>query len=158
MYRLLTEIAERAYETAKRRGQDVNAVGCVSAAAKEQTEYWKAIDEGHLLKDVHVIAEAQTMANSAFAAFKEYYEANIHNTDYDELADLVITAATWYHSATESAGPGFDPTRSIDVILASGILAFVIDRISGVTTMATMVNADKLRAVINLKLRFNELR
>lgn len=58
----------------------------------------------------------------------------------------------------ESAGPGADPSRSIDVILASGILAFVIDRISGVTTMATMVNADKLRAVINLKLRFNELR
>lgn len=158
MYRLLTEIAQRAHETAKRRGQDVSAAGCMAAAAKEQAEYWKAIDEGRLLKDVHVIAEAQTMANSAFAAFKEYYEANLHNTDYDELADLVITAATWYYSAMESAGPGADPSRSIDVILASGILAFVIDRISGVTTMATMVNADKLRAVINLKLRFNEIR
>lgn len=157
MYRLLTEIAERAYETAKRRGQDVSAAGCMAAAAKEQTEYWKATDEGRLLKDVHVIAEAQTMANSAFAAFKEYYEANLHNTDYDELADLVITAATWFYSASQGS-PKFNPTRSIDVTLASGILAFVIDRINGVTPLITMKNADKLRAVINLKLRFNELR
>lgn len=157
MYRLLTEIAERAYETAKRRGQDVSAAGCMAAAAKEQTEYWKATDEGRLLKDVHVIAEAQTMTNSAFAAFKEYYEANLHNTDYDELADLVITAATWFYSASQGS-PKFNPTRSIDVALASGILAFVIDRINGVTPLITMKNADKLRAVINLKLRFNELR
>lgn len=157
MFRLLTEISVRAYETAKRRGQDVTAPGCMAAAGKEQAEYWKAIDEGRHLAP-KTIDEAQTMANAAFAAFAEYYEANIHNTDYDELADLVITAATWYYCASKDGGPAFNPVRCIDVTLASGIVAFVIDRISGVTGLATIRNAETLRAVVNLKLRFNEIR
>ena len=155
--KLITEIAERAYETAKRRGQDASALGCMAAAAAEQAEYWKAIDEGRLLKEP-ALHEAKAMANTAFAAFAEYYEANIHNTDYDELADMVIIAATWFYSAKVSAGQDFDPARSIDVTLACGILDWVIDRIAGATTMPAAILADKLRAVINLKLRFNELR
>lgn len=157
MFRLLQEIAGRAYETAKRRGQDVSAAGCMEAAGKEQEEYWKAVDEGKLLNSQQVISDAQTMANSAFNAFAEHYEANIHNTDYDELADLVITSATWFYSASQGS-PNFNPTRSIDVTLASGILAFVIDRINGVTPLITMKNADQLRTVVYLKLRFNEIR
>lgn len=97
------------------------------------------------------------MANSDFNAFAEHYEANIHNTDYDELADLVITSATWFYSASQGS-PNFNPERSIDVTLASGILAFVIDRINGVTPLITMKNADQLRTVVYLKLRFNEIR
>lgn len=157
MYKLLQEIATRAYDTAKGRGQDVSATGCMEAARVEQAEYWKAVDEGcHL--DAQTIADAKAISNAAFASFVEYYEANIHNTDYDELADLVIVAATWFCSASMADGESFDPTRSIDVLLASGILCFVIDRITGPATMATLINADKLRAVVNLKLRFNELR
>ena len=129
----------------------------MAAASMEQAEYWDAIDKGRRL-DTKDVNEAQTMANAAFASFAKYYENNIHNTDYDELADLVITAATWFYCAQESGGAAFLPTRSIDVTLASGILAFVIDRISGVTALATIQNAETLRAVVNLKLRFNELR
>lgn len=154
MFRIIQQIAQRAHETAVQRGQDVSAPGCMAAAGVEQAEYWKAVDEGRKLSD-KAITKIMDVAPEDFV---EAYEANIHNTDYDELADLLIIAATWYYSTSISGGEKFDPTRSIDVMLATGILAFVIDRLTATTQMATILNADRLRNVVNLKLRFNETR
>lgn len=159
MYRLIQSIAQCAHETAQKRGQDVSATGCMAAVGVEQKEYWQAIDEGHLLTDAaRHIREAVDLLKDG-PAFVEYYDAHLHNTEYDELADLVITAATWYYTAKDATdAEDFDATRSVDVMLASGVLCFVLDRISAATQMATAINGDILRQVVNLKLRYNSLR
>lgn len=132
MYKLIHSIAERSHATAVKRGQDVSTFGCIAALRTEQQEYWQAVDKG--------------------AEFTALYEAKIHNTASDELADILITAATWLHTAETGGGEDFDPDRSIDVMLLSGAVQFVCNRITG--------NADveRVQLVTNMKLRFNELR
>lgn len=154
MFRLINEIAQRAYDTATARGKDVSCCGCRQAVGTEQAEYWAAVDAGRTTPDKEPEA-AQIKDPKAFA---DFYEANLHNTEYDELADLLITSATWYYAARQAEGETFNPLRSADVILCTGAVAFVIDRITGINQIATIRNAEKLRQIVNLKLRFNTLR
>lgn len=136
MYKLIHSIAERSHATAVKRGQDVSTFGCIAALRTEQQEYWQAVDKGAEVADIRVLSA----------------EAKIHNTASDELADILITAATWLHTAETGGGEDFDPDRSIDAMLLSGAVQFVCNRITG--------NADveRVQLVTNLKLRFNELR
>lgn len=150
MYRLIQDIAERSHATAVKRGQDVSAFGCITALGKEQQEYWQAVDKGAEVADIHVLAaEAANLSDKDFTAF---YEAKIHNTATDELADILIIAATWLQSAKENDAEDFNPDRSVDAMLLSGAIQFVCGRISG------PADVERVQLVANMKLRFNELR
>lgn len=61
-------------------------------------------------------------------------------------------AATWLWEAKAEAGGDFKPERSIDVMLLSGAVQFVCGR------MADRHDIERLRKMVNLKMRFNELR
>ena len=154
MFRLINQIAQRAYDTATARGKDASCMSCLQACGTEQREYWAAKDAGRTTPD----KEQEAAEIKDPAAFADFYEANIHNTEYDELADLLITAATWFYAAQQADGPDFDPLRSADVMLCTGAMAFAIDRLTGINQITTIRNAEKLRQVVNLKLRYNTLR
>lgn len=154
MFRLINQIAQRAYDTATARGKDVSCMGCLQAVGNEQREYWAAMDAGRMTPD----KEREAAEIKDPKAFVDFYEVNLHNTKYDELADLLITSATWYYAAQQADGQNFNPLRSADVILCTGAVAFVIDRITGINQISTIRNAEKLRQVVNLKLRYNTLR
>ena len=100
--------------------------------------------------DIRVLdAEANKLSDADFVAL---YEAKIHNTASDELADILITAATWLHTAEVESGKDFNAGRSLDVMLLSGAVQFVCGRITG------PADVERLQIVTNLKMRYNELR
>lgn len=151
MYHIIASIAERAHATAVKRGKDVSAPGCLRAVGTELNEFWAALDGKNKIADPEATVKA-AMAIQDDAEFTAYYDAHIHNTAPDEMADLIITDATWYWTACQEAGEGFDPLRSVDVMLACGPVQFVCSILNG------PAEVDLLRVVINLKLRYNEVR
>lgn len=150
MYKLISDIAERCHATAEKRGKDTTANGCIAALRTEQQEYWNAVDKGHYVPDFDVmVREATKLSDSDFTAL---YEAKIHNSVADELADIVITAATWLQTAKNKTGENFRPERDIDVLLLTGAVQFACQRITGENDVR------ELQAAVNLKMRYNELR
>lgn len=93
--------------------------------------------------------EANKLSDEDFTAF---YGEKIHNCVTDELADVLITAATWLRTAELEGGKDFDADRSLDVMLLSGAVQFVCNRIVGPE------DVERLQIVTNLKMRYNELR
>ena len=123
MYNLISTIAERCYASATKRGKDTSSLGCIHALGVEQREYWEARDKGAEVGDIRVLdAEANKLSDADFVAL---YEAKIHNTASDELADVLIIAATWLHTAELEGGDDYDADRSLDVMLLSGAVQFV---------------------------------
>lgn len=150
MYDLLFNIAERCHTAATRRGKDTTGVGCIKSLRIELGEYWKAADRSAETPEFdEIIEKTGKLSDEDFAA---YYEANLHNTAADELADILIVAATWLWEAKAEAGGDFKPEWSIDVMLLSGAVQFVCRR------MADRHDIERLRKMVNLKMRFNELR
>lgn len=150
MYDLLINIAERCHTAATRRGKDTTGVGCIKSLRIELGEYWKATDRSAETPEFdETIEKTDKLSDEDFTA---YYEANLHNTEADELADILIVAATWLWEAKAEAGGDFKPERSIDVMLLSGAVQFVCGR------MADRHDIECLRKMVNLKMRFNELR
>lgn len=147
---LLFNIAERCHTAATRRGKDTTGVGCIKSLRIELGEYWKAADRNAETPEFdEIIEKTGKLSDEDFTA---YYEANLHNTAADELADILIVAATWLWEAKAEAGGDFKPERSIDVLLLSGAVQFVCGR------MANRHDIERLRKMVNLKMRFNELR
>lgn len=150
MYKLISDIAERCHKAAEKRGKDTTADGCIAALRTEQKEYWKAVDNGHYVPDFDtMVHEATKLSEEDFTAL---YEAKIHNSVTDELADIVITAATWLQTAKNKGGKDFQPDRDIDVLLLTGAVQFACQRITGEKDVR------ELQAAVNLKMRYNELR
>lgn len=150
MHDLLFNIAERCHTAATRRGKDTTGVGCIKSLRIELGEYWKAADRSAETPEFdEIIEKTDKLSDEDFTA---YYEANLHNTAADELADILIVAATWLWEAKAEAGGDFKPERSIDVMLLSGAVQFVCGR------MADRHDIERLRKMVNLKMRFNELR
>lgn len=150
MYEILLQIADRCHAAATMRGKDTTGVGCIKSLRLELSEYWKAADRGTEVAEFDEIIEmAGKLSDEDFAAF---YEAKIHNTAADELADILIVAATWFWEAKAEAGGTFQPGKSIDVMLLSGAVQFVCGQITD------KHDAERLRKMVNLKMRFNELR
>ena len=132
------------------RGKDTTGVGCIQSLRMELREYWKATDRGTETPEFdEIIAQAGKLSDEDFAAV---YGAKIHNTATDELADILIVAATWLWEAKTEAGGNFQPGRSIDVMLLTGAVQFVCGQ------MADQHDIERLRTVVNLKMRYNELR
>lgn len=150
MYNLISTIAERCHASATKRGKDTSSLGCIHALGVEQREYWEARDKGAEVGDIHVLdAEANKLSDADFVAL---YEAKIHNSASDELADVLITAATWLHTAELEGGENYNPDRDINALLLSGAVQFVCNRIVGPE------DVERLQIVTNLKMRYNELR
>ena len=150
MQEILLTLAERCHTAATRRGKDTTGVGCIKSLRIELGEYWKAADRSAETPEFdEIIEKTGKLSDEDFAA---YYEANLHNTAADELADILIVAATWLWEAKAEAGGNFKPERSIDVMLLSGAVQFVCGR------MADRHDIERLRKMVNLKMRFNELR
>jgi hypothetical protein len=150
MYDLLFNIAKQCHTAATRRGKDTTGVGCIKSLRIELGEYWKAADRSAETPEFdEIIEKTGKLSDEDFAA---YYEANLHNTAADELADILIVAATWLWEAKTEAGGNFKPERSIDVMLLSGAVQFVCGR------MADRHDIERLRKMVNLKMRFNKLR
>ena len=150
MQEILLTIAERCHTAATRRGKDTTGVGCIKSLRIELGEYWKAADRSAETPEFdEIIEKTDKLSDEDFTA---YYEANLHNTAADELADILIVAATWLWEAKAEAGGNFKPGRSIDVMLLSGAVQFVCGR------MADRHDIERLRKMVNLKMRFNELR
>lgn len=64
---------------------------------KEFREYWNAVDKRRKAAKIDVLTgQINTLSDYDFSAL---YEAYIHNTQEDELADIIITCATWYRAA-----------------------------------------------------------
>lgn len=145
----LQEIAERAYRTAYDRGKKPNVTNCIVAAHNELKEYWDAEDKGRWCLNSELQTADSIMDDAEFA---EYYKKHIHNTTWDELADLCIVSATWCYSSylvTVQNEEEWDPCRDLDMILCCGPLSFVL---------SIVTDAETLRLAINNKLRYNELR
>lgn len=70
----------------------------------------------------------------------------------DELADLLIVAATWNASAAANNAENFKPERDVEVMLASGAISFICSQIDAPR------DVEMLRCMVNLKMRYNELR
>lgn len=150
MQEILLTIAERCHAAATMRGKDTTGVGCIQSLRMELREYWKATDRGTETPEFdEIIAQAGKLSDEDFAAV---YGAKIHNTATDELADILIVAATWLWEAKTEAGGNFQPGRSIDVMLLTGAVQFVCGQ------MADQHDIERMRTVVNLKMRHNELR
>lgn len=93
--------------------------------------------------------EANKLSDEDFTAF---YAEKIHNCVTDELADVLITAATWLRTAELEGGENYNPDRDINALLLSGAVQFVCNRIVGPE------DVERLQIVTNLKMRYNELR
>ena len=145
----LQSIAERAYKTAYDRGKRPNVLNCIAATYEELNEFWDAEDKGRRCR-IDDLKKAERIKSNA--EFVEYYDSTIHNTTWDELADLCIVSATWCYSAyvaTVQNGDEWNPNRDLDTILCCGPLSFVL---------SIVTDAETLRLAINNKLRYNELR
>ncbi len=150
MYKLISEIAERCHTAATKRGKDTTCVGCMDYLRVELAEYWKAVEKGANVPNFNeTTAKATELSDEDFNAL---YGEKIHNTTTDELADILIVAATWLHAAQLAGGGDFQPEKSIDVMLLGGAVQFICGRITG------PVDLDELRTVVNLKMRYNETR
>jgi len=153
MYKLIIDIigkAKRCYETAVRRKKDTSDFGCLQSLDAELSEYWDAVDNGKTIPDFdETTAEASRLSDKDFNAL---YDEKIHNTTLDELADILITTATWLHSAKMSNVENFKPKRRASAMMLDGVAQFLGSRISGPCEL------ERLRTVVNLKMRYNETR
>jgi len=103
MYHIIAPIAQRAHASAVKRGKDVSATGCLTAAGNELREFWAAMDQGNKIADPEQTVKTASEIQDD-AEFTAFYDAHIHNTAPDEMADMIITAATWYWSVGEEEG------------------------------------------------------
>lgn len=150
MYQLIEDIAARCHAAATKRGKDTSCVGCIAALQRELGEYWEAVEKGRKAAILATLTEGA--ANLSDEEFNALYEAEIHNTAEDELADLLITAATWLHTAKTEGGESYRADRSIDAMLLSGAVQFVAARITCENDVR------RVQQSVNLKMRFNETR
>ena len=150
MYKLISKIAERCHATATKRGKDTSCAGCANYLRVELAEYWKAVEnDANVPYFNETTAKATTLPDAEFNAL---YAEKIHNTDVDELADILIVAATWLHAAKLAGGKDFNPDKSMDVLMLSGALVFASRQTRSVAEL------ERLRTVVNLKMRYNETR
>ena len=89
------------------------------------------------------------------ADFMEMYNRRAHNTDADELADILITTATWIEAIRrqhEETGDPYRPNRDAELMLAAGPIQYAVDQLDG------SEDRERLTNIIYLKLRYNDLR
>ena len=152
MYSYIKSISKRCHRSATQRGKDTSCVGCLKYLHGELGEYWRACDEGCVADNISTLAEqVMELPREEYIA---YYDDHIHNTTLDELADILITAASYYEAARLSlADEGENISgRTIDEMIINGAVHFIYEQIKSPADMA------QLRQVLLLKMLYNELR
>lgn len=143
---LITQLAERSFDAAIKRGFDPQPLECLRSLAIEQREYWKAIDEERFT-DALAIIEAERITYDQ--EFVDYYSQHLHNTTLDELADIALVAATWREAARLAEGEECQIDRTIDALIQRGAIHFVEGQ---------SPSRELMIRIIKQKLRYNELR
>jgi NTP pyrophosphatase (non-canonical NTP hydrolase) len=113
MYNLISTIAERCHASATRRRKDTIWRGCIFDLRDELAEYWAAKDDARETS-IEAIRTAEQIQDDA--EFIDAYEKNLHNTVADELADVLIVAATLNASAAANNPEDFKPERDVEVM------------------------------------------
>lgn len=154
MYKLITEISKRCHASATKRGKDTSCVGCIKYLRDELAEYWAAYDAGRTCENLRdIIVQAATLH---YDKFVEFYDDHIHNTTVDELADILITAASYYEAVRLSlADEGEDQQpqgRTIDELILNGAVRFVCSRV------LSPVDVNMLHWIVLCKMHYNDLR
>jgi hypothetical protein len=150
MYSYIKSISKRCHRSATQRGKDTSCVGCLKYLHGELTEYWRACDEGCVAYNIDTLAEqVMELPREEYIA---YYDDHIHNTTLDELADILITAASYYESARLADESENLSGRTLDEMFIDGAVHFIYTQIQRPADMAA------LRQVLLLKMLYNELR
>ena len=157
MYSYIKSISKRCHRSATQRGKDTSCLGCFKYLHRELTEYWRACDEGCVAYNIEdLAAQVMELPREEYIA---YYDDHIHNTTLDELADILITAASYYEAArladeaARLADAGKELSgRTIDEMIINGAVRFIYAQIQSPADMA------QLRQVLLLKMLYNELR
>lgn len=150
MYNFIIQIAQRCHYLAEKRNKDASCLGCFKCLQGELAEYWAAYDAGRTADNISdLIAQAAGLSPEDFVAM---YDAKIHNTTIDELADILITSASWYEAAYRANKGVMVKDRTIDQLIINGAVHFVYGRVQSPHDMAT------LRQVVYLKMLYNDLR
>lgn len=136
----IKSISERCYNTAVKRGKDVTQAGCLQAIVQEYIEFERA----RVCKDFSRLSPVLLSSDSCAmsdAQFEEVYAKHLHNTIEDEVADVIITAATWCHT-----NGGKNP-KAAEIIAAEAREKYL-----------SCGSDELLRATVTLKMRYNEVR
>ena len=150
MYNFIIQIAPRCHYLAEKRGKDASCLGCFKYLQGELAEYWAAYDAGRTVDNISdLIAQAAGLSPEDFVAM---YDGQIHNTTLDELADILITSASWYEAAYRANEGAKVRDRTIDQLIINGAVHFVYGRVQSPHDVAT------LRQVVYLKMLYNDLR
>lgn len=131
----IKSISERCYNTAVKRGKDVTHKGCMLALMQELRELRYAVAYQLATNPSPLYARADQMSDAAFIAS---YNRLLHNTEADEIADVIITIATSYH-----------------VIPDDIALSYALDAVAGELTQDVREMAEQ---AVTLKMRYNEIR
>ena len=150
MYSYIKSISKRCHRSATQRGKDTSCVGCLKYLHGELGEYWRACDEGCVPYNIEALAEqVMELPREEYIA---YYDDHIHNTTLDELADILITAASYYEAARLAEDSKDLSGRTLDEMIINGAVHFIYEQINSPADMA------QLRQVLLLKMLYNELR
>ena len=150
MYSYIKSISKRCHRSATQRGKDTSCLGCVKYLHGELAEYWRACDEGCVAYKIEALAaQVMELPREEYIA---YYDDHIHNTTLDELADILITAASYYEAARLADESKELSGRTIDEMIINGAVRFIYTQIQSPADMA------QLRQVLLLKMLYNELR
>lgn len=140
MKNFIIDISKRCYDAAVKRGKDVTAAGCLRAIVQEYIEFKtaQANKDFSRLSPVLLTVDSCAMSDDKFA---EVYDKYLHNTIDDEVADVIISAATWCH-----ARGGQNP-KAAEMIAAEAREEYL-----------SCGSDELLRATVLLKMRYNEVR
>lgn len=131
----IKSISERCYNTAVKRGKDVTLEGCMLALLQEIKELMHAAAHRSVADPSPLYARADQLSD---ADFMVVYNRLLHNTEADEIADVIITMATSYH---------VDPD---DITLSHAF-----DAVAGELTQDVRELAEQ---AVSLKMRYNDIR
>ena len=131
----IKSISERCYNTAVKRGKDVTLDGCMLALLQEIKELEHAAARRLVADPSPLYARADLLSD---ADFMVVYNWLLHNTEADEIADVIITIATSYH---------VDPDDNI--------FSRALDAVTGELTPDVRELAEQ---AVALKMRYNEIR
>lgn len=131
----IKSISERCYNTAVKRGKDVTRDGCMLALLQEIKELEHAAAHRLVADPSPLYARADQLSD---ADFMVVYNWLLHNTEADEIADVIITIATSYH-----------------VYPDDNIFSRALDAVTGELTPDVRELAEQ---AVALKMRYNEIR
>lgn len=135
MLDFIKSISERCYNTAVKRGKDVTLDGCMHALLQEIKELEHAAARRSVADPFPLYARADQLSD---ADFMVVYDFLLHNTESDEIVDIIITIATSYQVEPDN----ITFSRALDAV----------------TGELTQDVRELVEQTVSLKMRYNEIR